>query len=104
MADLNRDQVKAIVIASLQSIADLPDDVEAATFAMLNEEEKKVFLANLKTNLNESPYYDDNGDVDNSHYYDVDLTMSSLGAWANVAACIDWVEANQESFPKEEQQ
>lgn len=103
MADLNRDQVKAIVIASLKSIADLPDDVEAATFAMLNDEEKHVFLANLKTNVNEAPYYDDNGDVDNSHYYDVDLTMSSFNAWANVAACINWVQANQESFPKEEQ-
>ncbi len=78
MADLNRNQVKAIVVKSLSSIADLPTHVEAATLKMLNDTEKKTFLNTLKANLNASPYYLDDGSTSHTMYYDVDLTMSSI--------------------------
>jgi len=100
MAYLTRDQVKTIVTDSLSAIADLPADVESATFDMLNDDHKKVFLANLKSNLNASPYYNDDGSTSDTSYYDVDLTMSSFANWPTVKDCIDWVEDNQTSYPK----
>jgi len=100
MAYLTRDQVKTIVTDSLRAIADLPADVEAATFDMLNDEQKKVFLATLKKNLNASPYYQDDGTTANTSYYDVDLTMSSFANWPTVKDCIDWVTEHQTIYPK----
>jgi hypothetical protein len=100
MANLTRDQVKTIVTTSLNAIADLPADVEAATFAMLNDQQKKVFLATLKSNLNASPYYQDDGSATDTSYYDVDLTQSSFANWPTVKDCIDWVTENQTSYPK----
>jgi len=100
MANLTRDQVKTIVTSSLSAIADLPADVEASTFTMLNDEEKRVFLANLKDNLNASPYYRDDGTTSNTSYYDVDLTQSTFSNWPTVKDCIDWVTANQTIYPK----
>jgi hypothetical protein len=99
MADINRDQVKAIVLKSLSSIADLPADPEAATFGMLNDTQKKTFLNTLKKNLNDSPYYEDNGSTSNTMYYDVDLTMSSFAQWPTVKDCIDWIVENQACYP-----
>jgi hypothetical protein len=100
MAYLTRDQVKKIVTDSLSAIADLTEDVEAATFDMLNDEQKKVFLVSLKSNLNASPYYEDDGSTSNTSYYDVDLTSSSFANWPTVKDCIDWVTDNQTIYPK----
>jgi hypothetical protein len=95
MAFLTRSQVKVVVIDSLRTIADLPADVEAATFAMANAQQKKVFLANLKSKLNALPYQLDSGGTSNDAYYDVDLMPTSTDNWPTVKDCIDWVTANQ---------
>ena len=94
MAFLTRDQVKKIVVQSLPSIADLPADVEAASFAMLNNTQKRTFLDVLKQNLNDSPYYKDNGSTSDTSYYDVDMTVDTYAQWPTVKDCIDWVVTN----------
>ena len=94
MAFLKRDQVKVIVADSLKVIADLPADVEEAPLNMLNEQQQQVFLSTLKTKLNASPYYKDDGSTSDKAHYDVDLNARSVGEWADVKACIDWVKKN----------
>jgi len=95
MAFLNRDQVKGVVIKSLQTVSDIPDDVEAATFTNMNAIQQHMFLSSLKANLNALPYYMNDGTTSNLAYYDVDLTPDSTGQWATVGDCIDWIVANQ---------
>ena len=95
MALLTRDQIKAVVIKSLQTVADIPDDVESATFANMNAMEQHMFLSSLKANLNALPYYMDDGTTSNLAYYDIDLTPDSIGQWPTVKDCIDWIVANQ---------
>ena len=95
MALLNRDQVKAVVVTSLEAVADLPADVEAATFNYMTDMQKNVFLTQLKSNLNASPYIQDDGTTSDTAYYDVDLMPDSIYQWPTVKDCIDWVTANQ---------
>jgi hypothetical protein len=95
MALLSREQVKAVVTASLKVIADLPDDVESSTFANFNDQQKQIFLKTLKNKLNGLPYIKDDGTTTDAAYYDVDLTPGSIASWATVKDCIDWIVANQ---------
>jgi hypothetical protein len=95
MALLTRTQVKAIVVASLKTVANLPDDVEAATLGNMVAAQQEVFLSALKTNLNNSPYYLDDGSTSDAPNYDIDIMPDTFGKWATVGDCIDWVTQNQ---------
>ena len=86
---LTREQVKAIVIASLKAVAGLPEDVESATFQQMNPFQRKVFLENLKENLNAKPPGNDEAT------YDVNLQLDTIDLWDTVEDCIDWVTENQ---------
>lgn len=103
MAVLTRDQVKNIVVKSLESVADLPANVEAATFAQFVDMDKHTFLSTLTTNLNEEPYHTNDGGTSDQAYYDADLTDDSIGQWATVGGCIDWIRDHQKTVYKNPQ-
>lgn len=91
MSNLTREQVKVIVIEALSKVADLPEDVEAATFDQMVPMHRRTFLENLKRLLNAAPFEESPGTA----FYDVDLEMETIDLWKTVGVCIDWVFANQ---------
>ena len=95
MAFLKRAQVKAVVLSSLQSVADLPADPEQSNFDAFSDFQKHVFLSNLKGKLNALPYYLNNGGTSYLAYYDVDLKPDSTDDWPLVKDCINWIKTNQ---------
>lgn len=95
MASLTRNQIKDVVIKSLKTIADIPDNVEAAALANMVAMHQEVFLSALKTNLNALPYIMDDGTTSNAAYYDADLTSDTIKLWTTVGDCIDWITKNQ---------
>lgn len=95
MADLTREQVKAIVVESLKVVADTGGDVEQATFSNFTDDHKRAFLSALRKKLNSSLYYLDDGGTSNQAYYDAPLKDNSIDGWPTVKDCIDWVEEKQ---------
>lgn len=95
MAFLKRNQIKPVVLKSLKSIADLPDDPEAANFSQLEIFQRHVFLSTLKGNLNSLPYYMNDGTTSFLAYYDISLMPDSVDDWPTVKDCIDWIKENQ---------
>jgi len=96
MAQLNRDEVKKIVTDSLAVIADVPQgNIDNTSLAMLNDEQKQTFLSTLKTKINAAPYHLRSGNISDAAYYDVPLTMDTIGGWNTVGDCINWITANQ---------
>jgi len=95
MAFLTRNQVKSVIIESLKVVADLPDNVEEATFTGFDQFQQHTFLSALKSKLNALPYNLNNGQTTHAAYYDVDLKPDSTDDWPTVKDCIDWVTDNQ---------
>ena len=95
MAFLNRNQIKSVVIAALEVIADIPENVEDANFASFNDLQDHIFLSTLKSKLNALPYIMNSGATNFLAYYDVDLTPDSIDDWPTVGDCISWIEENQ---------
>ncbi|MFD2600774.1 hypothetical protein [Flavobacterium suzhouense] len=95
MALLTRTQIKTVVLRSLKTIADLPEDPEAATFAAFDNFQKHVFLSTLKGQINALPYYMNDGSTSYLAYYNINLTPDSTDEWPTVADCIDWIIENQ---------
>src|SRR5258708_2747580 len=95
MAFLTKDQVKPVVVDSLKVVADVPDNVEASTFANFTSDDSHIFLTVLKSKLNALPYIMDNGTTTHTAYYDVDLTPDSINSWPTVLDCINWIVDNQ---------
>ena len=95
MAFLTRKQIKKVVVDALGNVADIPNDVEKATFAGFNPDQKHIFLSSLKGKLNSLPYNMNDGSQSHLAYYDVDLTPDSTDDWATVKDCIDWIDDNQ---------
>ena len=102
MARIDRDTVKQIVVDTLKAIADLPQgNVETASLAMLNDDQKQIFLSSLKSNVNAYPYHLSDGTINPAlAYYDVDLTIDTFTVWKTVGDCIDWVTANHSIVSK----
>ena len=96
MALLKRAQVKTVVLQSLKSVADLPDNPESSNFSALNSFQKHVFLTTLKGKLNALPYYLNDGTTTYVAYYDIYLVPDSTDDWPAVKDCIDWIVENQE--------
>lgn len=90
MAYLTRDQVKDVIIRSIITIADLPENVEEASFAGMTAFNKHLFLSTLKSKLNALPYFMNDGTTNHLAYYDVDLAPDSIDDWPTVKDCIDW--------------
>ena len=96
MAYLDRDQVKQIVTDTLKVIADVPDaNIDNTSLAMLNDQQKQVFLSTLKNKINAYPYQLNDGTASDIAYYDAPVTMDTLSGWSTVGNCIDWITANQ---------
>ena len=95
MAYLTREQVKQVVIDSLKTVADLPNDMESANFSNMNDFQKHAFLSSLKSKLNALPYNMNDGTTNHLAYYDVDLMPDSTDSWPSVKDCIDFVTDNQ---------
>lgn len=95
MAFLKRNQIKTVVLKSLESVADLPADPESADFGALNSFQKHVFLSTLKGKINALPYYMNDGSASYLAYYDINLRPDSTDDWPTVKDCIDWIVENQ---------
>jgi hypothetical protein len=103
MALLTNDQVSSVIAASLGTIADVPtgtDNLRAATFTGMNDQQKSFFLSALKQKLNALPYYRSNGTTSTLAYYDVNLLPGCIDSWPTVGNCIDWVTDNQQIIYK----
>lgn len=100
MAYLNREQVKDIMTEALKSVADFSGDIENYSFSNFQDTQKQVFLTNLKSTINNSPYYNRDGSTSDHKYYDVPLSLSLLNSWQNMSDCIDYVLNNQTSIDK----
>jgi hypothetical protein len=95
MALLNRNQIKAIVLESLETIADLPQNPEESNFESLTNLQKHIFLSALKRKLNASPYYMNDGSTTFVAYYDIHLKPDSTDDWSTVKDCINWIKKYQ---------
>ncbi len=101
MALLDRDQVKGIVIDNLKVIADIPEgNIDNTSLAMLNDDQKKIFLSTLKKKINAFPYQLRNGSTSTSVYYDISLNGDTINSWNTVGDCINWITANQITVDK----
>jgi len=101
MAFLSRDEVEAIVIKTLNLIADLPEgDIENTSLAMLNDDQKQIFLTALKSNINNYPYHLRDNSPSDDAYYDIAITIAIIDDWKTVGDCIDWITENQISVDK----
>lgn len=98
MADLRRPQIKTVVLASLEVVADLPTDPEKSNFKMFTNFHKHVFLTTLKGKLNALPYYMNDGSENYFAYYDIRVKPDSTDDWETVKDCIDWIVKYQETI------
>ena len=95
MEAIDRPISKQKVKEALTQVADFNGDIEEFTFSNFHSFHKKVFLASLKTYINQLSCSDDLGQVLTNEYFDIDLNESLINQWQNMADCIDYVVTNQ---------
>jgi hypothetical protein len=91
MESIDRDKAKEIVRKALNEVGDFSGDFEDFTFNRFHPFHKNVFLNSLKNNINLTECTDENGEITEKEFFDIDLSVRLFHEWDNLRDCIDYI-------------
>jgi hypothetical protein len=82
---------RKIVKQALSEVADFTGDFEEYTFKQFKPFHTKVFLNSVRDQVIKTPCTDQNGNIAEDEYFELDVSLTLCKKWEKIRDCTDYV-------------